>query len=98
MSTATFRLTVDFPVFVRRIEAILAGLEARVYVQGAMDPDYSDPVARDARCRDLLTASETLAAEFLRGWVEHRDTSPATLDDAVWYRLLGDTRIEVTRS
>lgn len=55
-----------------------AGLEARYYVRGAMDPTYATPEARDAYVKNLcsqagspVTDFHALAAAFLRGWVEH---------------------------
>lgn len=53
-----------------------AGLEARYYVRGAMDPTYATPEARDAYVRAMVWTSDDSfrfdrAASFLRGWVEH---------------------------
>lgn len=49
-------------------EVFQAGLEARYYVRGAMDPAYATPEARDAYVKTLYPEQ---AAAFLRGWVEH---------------------------
>lgn len=60
-----------------RQEVRQAGLEARYYVRGAMDPRFTTPEARDAYVRDLLLGGAEWgafrAAAFLRGWVEHHD-------------------------
>lgn len=60
-----------------------AGLEARTYVTGAMDPTYADEAARDAEVRRLAQTktpgvhAPSVAASFLRGWVEHHEVVPA---------------------
>ena len=70
-----------------RWEPVLSGLEARLYVRGGLDPAYADPVDRDLYVRSLLQGRDyelfiydpppehlgSLAAAFLRGWVECRD-------------------------
>lgn len=81
-----------------KAEQVFAGIAARAYVQGAMDPAYATPAARDARAQELLKIGERVTASFLRGWVEHRDTDLADPGQAVWFRLIGDTCIEVTRA
>lgn len=51
-----------------------AGLEARWYVRGGMDPAYAHPDARDHMVRDLAgIGCHTYAAEFIRGWVTHHE-------------------------
>jgi hypothetical protein len=62
-----------------REEVRQAGLEARYYVRGAMDPRFTAPEARDAYVRTILRTADywteggrsLRAAAFLRGWVEH---------------------------
>ena len=56
-----------------------AGIAARWYVRGGLDPAYADPAARDAEVRRLVRSFGTpgvdvhqVAASFLRGWIEHR--------------------------
>lgn len=73
----------------RRSEQILrndpvwvAGLEARYYVRGAMDPMYATPWARDALVFAILSGLSIpalqprnralVAAAVVRGWVTHR--------------------------
>lgn len=58
--------------------ARVAGLEARYYVRGGLDPAYASPAARDAYCRHLALAGRpSYAAAFLRGWVEHHPAAVA---------------------
>lgn len=78
-------MTADMVAMVRREvareEARRAGLEARYYVRGAMDPRFTAPVARDNYVNDMLAGRDgspwdpegraLRAAAFLRGWVEH---------------------------
>lgn len=60
-----------------RQEVRQAGLEARYYVRGGLDPTYATPEARDAYVKGILTVGfwdgmgHVRAAAFLRGWVEH---------------------------
>ena len=86
--------TIDLAAETARILAVIeAGAEARCYVQGAMDPAYADPAARDREARDLARVSPTLAAAFLAGWSAHRATVP--VEPFAWHRWLGGVRIEV---
>lgn len=71
---------------VAREEARRAGLEARYYVRGAMDPRFTTPEARDNYVNDMLAGWDGSpwepegrafrAAAFLRGWVEHHHPDP----------------------
>lgn len=86
-------ITIDLDTETSRIlEVIAAGVAARCYVVGAMDPTFAAPADRDRRARRLAKASPMCAAEFLRGWVEHH---PAPAEPLAWHRWLGGKRVEV---
>lgn len=70
------------------------GAEARMYVRGGFDHRFTHPADRDAYTQLIARKSPALAAAFLRGWTSHRgvDTRPVN----AWYRLIGNTRVEVT--
>lgn len=75
--------------FARSAEVTLAGLEAKYYVRGAMDPAYANPDARDSYVRTLSLAwkrGPNYAAAFMRGWVEHRvgDVSGPFVAHRLW--------------
>ena len=73
-----------------------AGLEARLYVRGGLDPTYTDPDARDAYVQQLADTNPVLAAAFLAGWVNHHpDPDPPVL---AWHRLIGGVTIECRRA
>lgn len=57
----------------RAVAQILgAGVEARAYVIGGMHPAAADPQGRDALVKFLVRRGQPqLAAEAIRGWVEH---------------------------
>ena len=74
------------------LDIIAAGAAARYYVLGGMDPKYADPSERDLFARRLARMSPSLAVAFLRGHVEHHETTPEPL---AWHRLLGGVAVEV---
>lgn len=58
----------------RQREVVHAGLEAKWYVRGGMDPDYAHPRDRDQAVRDLSRyGAPDLAAALIRGWVTHHE-------------------------
>lgn len=58
----------------RRREIRRAGLEARYYVRGGLDPAYATETARDAEFRRLAErGSVDLAVAFAKGWAVHRN-------------------------
>lgn len=96
-----WRITANTP------EAV-AGLEARYYVRAGLDPTYAAPVALNFLVAAILggtaggvlfltpTNRATVAASAIRGWSQHRPGElPA--EGISWGRVLGDTRVLVTR-
>lgn len=89
-------------------EARVAGLWARYYVRGALDPSYATPGLRDALVAVLLSEDvghpdthllspenrRLLAVAVMRGWAEHRPQSPDP-QPLVWHRALGNVRVTV---
>ena len=74
------------------LAVISAGVGARLYVRGAMDPLFNSPHVRDSYAKALAKSSPSLAVEFLRGWSEHHDTVP---EPVVWHRFIGGVALEV---
>lgn len=74
------------------LEVLAAGIEARAYVRGGMDPLFNEPTARDIYAKGLARLSPSVAAAFLRGWAEHHETA---VEAFAWHRFYGSTRIEV---
>ena len=73
-------------------EAVVAGLNARLYVMAAMDPAV-DADALHAAVKACARAGLTDAAvTLMRGWVEHR---PEPAGPTAWHRLVGDVAVEV---
>lgn len=81
-------------------ELAVVGLEASYYVRGGMGctsvEDLNEVVREALRTTKLMPRDRArLAVAALRGWVTHNaeEAEPLT-----WYRLLGDTRLEVVAS
>lgn len=93
--------------FVTRVEARAAGVEARYRVRAGFAPAYADADAVCALAVRVLTGAEPdiaglprtartrIAAAVLESWATHH-THPA-VPVLAWHRLIGTTRIEVTR-
>lgn len=79
--------------FAAIVQPLVWGLAGRYFVRGAMDPLFASPEARDDYARRLARWAPGLAAEFLRGWVEHHDhDTDADHAVLVWHRYLAGTR------
>lgn len=83
------------------LEVAQAGMEARWYVRGALDPAYASEAARDAQVKFLASHAAAyhgtdLALSFLRGWVDHH---PQAAEPVLsWHRQIGATQVTVTRA
>jgi hypothetical protein len=78
------------------VDVVRAGAWGRWYVRGAMDPTYSNPGQRDLAAQELASRGQAdLAGALLAGWVSRSGDTPC--GPLAWHRLLGRTRVEVSR-
>lgn len=69
-----------------------AGLGARFYVRGALDPRFSDRARAARYARAIFTRHRGAALEFMRGLADREDGRP---DLSHTHRSWGDTNVAV---
>lgn len=87
----------------------VAGLEGRYYVLGGLDPGYAAPEHLDLLVSEILSGTAlgcwsltpanraAVAAAAIRGYARHRRGQIPSPAGIAWGRLIGDTRVLVSR-